>query len=467
MCLHDGSRDREADAGAAVLARSRGVDAVEALEQARQRLGRDADSGVGDAHLDRAVVTVRLDAHLASLGGESDSVVDEVEDHLVHALGVGLDRREIVGHVAAHVDVAIGARHLDLRHHLRHQRAERDLLAAQRHLARLELREIEQLLHEAAESLGLRQHHLEDLGVRLLDAVEQVLQVRPDRGDRRLELVGDVGDQVAPRCLEELELRAHAVEGDRELSDLVARVRVDAGRVVAGLHATRSLGHVAQRLRHAAGEPPSQIASAITAAIAPASRNCHHTLCRNPSVADMRPRTPRVGDGYSDDETAAVVGGDRRPHVVADHAPPRHPPRGVGRQHPEVHALDRDLTDGGATNDHRVRRRIGERAARDAPGERERVDRLGIRGEFREARSRSARTRSAIVIATAKTIVAAELAADRGQALERSGAHDRSWNAYPTPCTVRMNRGSLPSSPSLRRMRATWESTTRPPAKSR
>ena len=30
-----------------------------------------------------------------------------------------------------------------------------------------------------------------------------------------------------------------------------------------------------------------------------------------------------------------------------------------------------------------------------------------------------------------------------GQLLERQGAHRRSWNAYPTPCTVRMNRGSF------------------------
>src|SRR6185503_538986 len=57
-----------------------------------------------------------------------------------------------------------------------------------------------------------------------------------------------------------------------------------------------------------------------------------------------------------------------------------------------------------------------------------------------------------------------ELRPDRGKPLERTRAHGCSWNAYPTPWMVRMNRGSFPSSPSLRRMRATCESTTRPPA---
>ncbi len=41
------------------------------------------------------------------------------------------------------------------------------------------------------------------------------------------------------------------------------------------------------------------ITSAITAAMPPASRNCHHTLCRNPKVAEMRPSDPLVGEGYS------------------------------------------------------------------------------------------------------------------------------------------------------------------------
>src|SRR5204862_6684099 len=62
-----------------------------------------------------------------------------------------------------------------------------------------------------------------------------------------------------------------------------------------------------------------------------------------------------------------------------------------------------------------------------------------------------------------------ELRADARKPVEWAwNPHDASSrNENPTPCTVWMNRGSCPSSPSLRRIRATWESTTRPPAKSR
>ena len=67
----------------------------------------------------------------------------------------------------------------------------------QRDLARLELRQVEELLHEPAQAVALGEHDLERLTVGLLDAVEEVLQVGPDGGDRRLEFVGDVGDEVA------------------------------------------------------------------------------------------------------------------------------------------------------------------------------------------------------------------------------------------------------------------------------
>jgi len=47
--LDDPARDREPEAGPALLARARRIDAEEAIEQVRDRRGRDADSGVRDA----------------------------------------------------------------------------------------------------------------------------------------------------------------------------------------------------------------------------------------------------------------------------------------------------------------------------------------------------------------------------------------------------------------------------------
>ena len=174
----------------------------------------------------------------------------------MHALAVGEDRREVARQVVVERHARVGPSHLDLGEDLRDERGELDALAFERDVARLEPRQVEELVHEPAQPLGLHEHDLQRLGVGLLDTVEQVLQMRPQRRDRRLELVGDVRDQLAAQQLEPLELGAHPVEGVGQLADLVARVRHDPLRVVARLHASGGPGHVAQRLRHAARDPP-------------------------------------------------------------------------------------------------------------------------------------------------------------------------------------------------------------------
>ena len=88
-----------------------------------------------------------------------------------------------------------------------------------------------------------------------LDAVDHVLQVRAERGDRRLQLVGHVADEIATQSLHVLELAAHPVERDRELPDLVPATRLDPLAVFAPLHPLRRLRHVSERLGHTSREP--------------------------------------------------------------------------------------------------------------------------------------------------------------------------------------------------------------------
>src|SRR2546425_12995806 len=59
VCLHDVLDDREAETGAAELARARFVDAVEALRQPRQVGRRDTDAVVLDADLYRRRRAIR------------------------------------------------------------------------------------------------------------------------------------------------------------------------------------------------------------------------------------------------------------------------------------------------------------------------------------------------------------------------------------------------------------------------
>ena len=145
----------------------------------------------------------------------------------MHALAVGEHRRQVARQVVGELTPGSGRRDLDLGEHLRDERGELDALALERHVARLEPRQVQELVDEPPEPLGLHEHHLQRLGIGLLDAVEQVLQVRPQRRDRRLQLVRDVRDQLAAQPLEALELGAHPVERVGELADLVARVRLD------------------------------------------------------------------------------------------------------------------------------------------------------------------------------------------------------------------------------------------------
>ena len=72
--------ERQADAVAAGLAGSCFVDAVEAVEDVRQMLGRDADAVVLDFDFDDAVLFLAADGDFPAFGRVFDGVVEEVLD---------------------------------------------------------------------------------------------------------------------------------------------------------------------------------------------------------------------------------------------------------------------------------------------------------------------------------------------------------------------------------------------------
>jgi hypothetical protein len=146
-------------------------------------------------------------------------VVEQVGQHLVQPLGVGVDDQ-------ARLDVGD--------HPLRGPGGARDVvdegseveaLAVQRHLAGLQPRQVQQGAHQPGEPAGLRQRGLERLRVGLRDAVGEVLQQRLQGGERRAQLVADVGHQVATLLVDPGEVGRHGVEGPGQLAHLVARRR--------------------------------------------------------------------------------------------------------------------------------------------------------------------------------------------------------------------------------------------------
>src|SRR5262249_38803393 len=98
MQRHQLARDRQAEAGAAVLARVAAVDLAEALEDHLEVLGGNADAGVFDreAPVRRAgdVLFGDLDVDATAFRRELDGVAEQVDEDLrqLQAVGTKLER---------------------------------------------------------------------------------------------------------------------------------------------------------------------------------------------------------------------------------------------------------------------------------------------------------------------------------------------------------------------------------------
>ena len=94
-------RDRQPQAGAAVLSRRRGIDLRKRLEQPVLFFRSDADAGVGHGEVQRhVVIRSRLDLdmhdHLASFG-ELDRVASQVDHDLPQSSGIANQTDRNVG----------------------------------------------------------------------------------------------------------------------------------------------------------------------------------------------------------------------------------------------------------------------------------------------------------------------------------------------------------------------------------
>ena len=91
-------------------------------------------------------------------------VLEQVGDDLVHPLGIAVGGE--IGRVDRRPTTAIsGACSCCSRTACVEQRLDPELGALERHRARLEAREVEQLLDQPAEALDLREHRAEGLGI--------------------------------------------------------------------------------------------------------------------------------------------------------------------------------------------------------------------------------------------------------------------------------------------------------------
>ena len=118
-------------------------------------------------------------------------------------------------------------------------------------------REREQVRHGAREALGLALARLEVAAERVVLGLQaRGLEPQAQAGERRAELVGGVGDEVALRGHRAAQAVGHVVEGVGDLAVLAGAGLLGARVEIARLDAPGGGGQAAQRPRQVAREQP-------------------------------------------------------------------------------------------------------------------------------------------------------------------------------------------------------------------
>ena len=199
--LRDVPRDDQAQPGAAVGARGRGIGLLEGMEQAANLLIGDADAGIGhlEAHQDVVVTVLQQQRTQADgpLVGELDCISGKVQQCLAqagriaaqpqwHAVGVDLDGQ------------ALGAGLIgDQRADMVEDRSQGEVGVFQHQFARLDLGNVEDVVDDGQQMIGCRVDLAQPVGLGRgrLAAAQQVGE--PDDGIHRgADLVAHVGQKT-------------------------------------------------------------------------------------------------------------------------------------------------------------------------------------------------------------------------------------------------------------------------------
>ena len=206
----DGCGNGETESGSAVFSRNRAVLLRERLEDHGLLLFRNADTGIADGERNHALVRCRSriagdgDVHrdLARLG-ELHRVSDQVQDHLPQAQRIGHDR---VGDVRRRpireLEPFLVPPHRQHLNGLGDEIAQAARLRAELEPARLDLREIEEVVDDAEQRFGRCLDHAEIRPLlRRVRHLQQQVRHAEDAVHGRADLVADVGDEFALRLV--------------------------------------------------------------------------------------------------------------------------------------------------------------------------------------------------------------------------------------------------------------------------
>ena len=177
------------------------------LENRRQFSFGYATPCVGNTDNQVLTVSPHRERHTPFHGGELYSVADEVVENFLHIIGHKVHHNLIFFGFEVEIDVffvgcvlVVVGNHFQVRHHI----AVSPVGVAN---LRFHLRNVEQLVDESEQALTLAQNHTVEF-LRLLIgsqiALFQSLARTENHGERRAELVGDVGEKRGARVFEAL-----------------------------------------------------------------------------------------------------------------------------------------------------------------------------------------------------------------------------------------------------------------------
>ena len=199
--------DGEPQSGAAGRARSASVDTIEALGQTRNVLVGDADTGVDDAEFAAVGAHPPSERNTTAIGRVAYRVAHEVAER-ARELVAAADHVGRIADVERDLVPAVGER-LRVGRYLQQQRHDRELRFVRHAVLALQRRKREKIVDQPLHISRLLGHEREiALPLPLLEPhVGECLQEAGQHGERRLELVRNVGDEVAPHARHGLEPR--------------------------------------------------------------------------------------------------------------------------------------------------------------------------------------------------------------------------------------------------------------------
>ncbi len=188
--------ERQADAGALVAAGARVAGAVEALEEPRLILGRDADAGVLHGQHDQRAFQGQAHTDLA-LGRELEGVRQQIEDDLLPEVAADVDR--LGQRRAIHGEAQPGAldRCAEAARQIAREGGQIDRRVGGVEPPGLDAREVEERVDQLEQAQGVAVRDEQALvGLRIERRLgQQILQGPEQQGQRGAELVADVAEE--------------------------------------------------------------------------------------------------------------------------------------------------------------------------------------------------------------------------------------------------------------------------------